>query len=77
MCGELQQAQGSHTFAEAWTAQYDPVGDQAVSFTGVGVASMALGLPTFLSNQFNRGYFYFQQSEAGLYSRTVGKWRAA
>lgn len=64
---ELQQAQGSHDFAEAWTAQYDPVGDQAVSFTGVGVASMALGLPTFLSNQFNRGYFYFQQTEAGLY----------
>ena len=28
---------------------------------------MALGLPTFLSNQYNRGYFYFQQTEAGLY----------
>ncbi len=64
---ELQQAQGSHTFGEAWTAQYDPAGDQAMSFTGVGLASMAQGLPTFLSNQFNRGYFYFQQSEAGLY----------
>src|SRR5258708_20420291 len=38
-----------------------------MSFTGVGLASMAQGLPTFLSNQFNRGYFYFQQSEAGLY----------
>jgi len=72
---ELQQAQGSHTFAEAWTAQYDPVGDQAVSFTGVGVASMALGLPTFLSNQFNRGYFYFQQSEAGLYFQD--SWKVA
>ena len=63
---ELQQAQGSHDFGEAWTAQYDPAGDQAVSFTGVGVASMALGLPTYLSNQYNRGYFYFQQTEAGL-----------
>ena len=63
---ELQQAQGSHDFAEDWTAQYDPAGDQAVSFTGVGVASMALGLPTFLSNQYNRGYFYFQQTEVGL-----------
>ena len=31
---ELQQAQGSHDFAESWTAQYDPAGDQAVSFTG-------------------------------------------
>ncbi|MBV6430471.1 MAG: hypothetical protein IANPNBLG_00584 [Bryobacteraceae bacterium] len=64
---EMQQAQGSHDFAEAWTSQYDPDGDQAVSFTGVGLASMALGLPTFLSNQFNRGYFYFQQTEGGLY----------
>src|SRR5262249_29176102 len=64
---ELQQAQGSHTFGTAWTGQYDPVGDQAVSFTGVGLASMALGLPTSLSNQFNRGYFYFQQTEAALY----------
>ena len=64
---ELQQAQGSHDFGEAWTAQYDPVGDQAASFTGVGLASMALGLPTFLSDQFNRGFFYFQQTETGLY----------
>lgn len=64
---ELQQAQGSHTFGDAWTQQYDPAADQAVSFTGVGVASMALGLPTFLSNQYNRGYFYFQQTEFGFY----------
>ena len=64
---ELQQAQGSHSFGTAWTAQYDPVGDQAVSFTGIGLASMALGLPTSLSNQFNRGYFYFKQTEAALY----------
>ncbi|MGH9657939.1 MAG: TonB-dependent receptor domain-containing protein, partial [Bryobacteraceae bacterium] len=27
----------------------------------------SLGLPTFLSNQFNRGYFYFRQKEVGLY----------
>jgi hypothetical protein len=64
---ELQQAQGSHTFGSAWTAQYDPTGDQAVPFTGSGLASMALGIPTFLSDQFNRGFFYFQQSNAGLY----------
>lgn len=64
---ELQQAQGSHTFGNAWTAQYDPAANQAVSRTGTGLASMALGLPTFLSNQFNRGYFYFQQKEIGLY----------
>jgi Carboxypeptidase regulatory-like domain/TonB dependent receptor len=70
---ELQQAQGSHDFAEAWTAQYDPSSDQALPFTGVGVASMALGLPTFLSNQFNRGYFYFQQYEVGLYAHDSWK----
>ena len=35
---ELQQSQGSHTFAQDWTAQYDAVGDQAVSFTGSGGA---------------------------------------
>jgi hypothetical protein len=64
---ELQQSQGSHDFAEAWTALYDAAGDQAVPFTGVGLASMALGLPTYLSNQFNRGYFYFQQYELGFY----------
>lgn len=64
---ELQQAQGSHDFGGAWTALYDPADDAASSYTGVGLASLALGLPTYLSNQYNRGYFYFQQSEAGLY----------
>jgi hypothetical protein len=64
---ELQQAQGSHSFYGDWTALYDPAGDQAASFTGSGFASMLLGLPTYLSNQYNRGYFYFQQKEIGAY----------
>ena len=64
---ELQQAQGSHTFGRDWTALYDPTGDKRTSFTGSGLAAMALGLPTYLSNQYNRGYFYFQQKELGLY----------
>ena len=64
---ELQQAQGSHSFGSGWTALYNPAADQAVSFTGVDLASMALGLPTSLSNQYNRGYFYFEQQEVGLY----------
>jgi hypothetical protein len=63
----LQQAQGSHHFGDDWTALYDPVGDQAVSRTGSGFASVLLGLPTYLSNQYNRGYYYFQQKEMGLY----------
>ena len=64
---ELQQSQGSHDFGGAWTGLYDPADDAAASYTGVGLASLALGLPTYLSNQYNRGYFYFQQSEVGLY----------
>ena len=70
---ELQQAQGSHGFESGWTALYDPRSDNAVSFTGDGLASMALGLPTYLSNQFNRGYFYFEQKEAGLYFQDTWK----
>lgn len=64
---ELQQAQGSHSFGSDWTSQYDPVSQNAVSRTGSGFASMLLGLPTYLSNQYNRGYFYFQQKELGPY----------
>lgn len=64
---ELQQSQGSHSFYGDWTAQYDPANDDYTAFTGVGQASLMLGLPTYLSNQYNRGFFYFQQKELGLY----------
>ena len=47
---ELQQAQGSHDFDESWTSQYDPAGDQAVSFTGVGARHHGAG-PADLSFQ--------------------------
>lgn len=70
---ELQQAQGSNGFEQAWTSLYDPAGDQAVPFTGNGLASMALGLPTYLSNQNNRGYFYFRQNEIGLFAQDTWK----
>ena len=70
---ELQQAQGSNGFESAWTALYDPATDQALPFTGDGMASMALGLPTYLSNQNNRGYFYFRQFETGLYFQDTWK----
>ncbi|MGH9340364.1 MAG: carboxypeptidase regulatory-like domain-containing protein [Acidobacteriota bacterium] len=70
---ELQQAQGSHDWGGGWTALYDPIGDQAVSFTGTGFADLLLGLPSFLSNQFNRGFFYFRQTESGLYFND--KWK--
>ena len=64
---ELQQSQGSDSFYGDWTAQYDPVGQQAASFTGSGFASLLLGLPTYLSNQYNHGYYYFRQTELGAY----------
>jgi hypothetical protein len=64
---ELQQAQGSHSFGSDWTAQYDPISRNAISRTGSGFAGMLMGLPTNLSNQYNRGYFYFRQKEFGPY----------
>lgn len=70
---ELQQAQGSHTFGADWTQLYDPVSQNSVARTGSGFASMLMGLPTYLSNQFNRGYFYFQQKEIGLFAQDSWK----
>ncbi len=70
---ELQQAQGSNGFEYQWTSQYVPSDDDAMAFTGDGLASMALGLPTYLSNQFNRGFFYFEQREVGLYVQDTWK----
>ncbi len=70
---ELQQAQGEHYFGAEWTAQYDPAGDNGVSYTGDSLASMALGLPYYLSAQYNRGYFYFRQKEIGLYVQDTWK----
>jgi outer membrane receptor protein involved in Fe transport len=72
---ELQQAQGSHDFGGDWTALYDPKSNDVVSYTGVGLASMAVGVPTYLSNQYNRGFFYFQQWNAGLYVQD--SWRVS
>ena len=64
---ELQQAHGSHSFYGDWTALYDAPNDAAKPFTGLGMGSVLMGLPTYLSNQYNRGYFYFQQKEMGAY----------
>src|SRR5262245_32931345 len=64
---ELQQSQGSHDIDGSWTALYDPNDEAATPYTGSGFASLLLGLPDFLSNQYNRGFFYFRQSEKGVY----------
>jgi hypothetical protein len=63
---ELQQAQGSHDFYSDWSARYDAANDDVTPFTGTGLTSVLMGLPTFLSNQYNRGFFYFEQQELGL-----------
>jgi len=60
---ELQQAEGSHSFYGDWTQLYNPQSQSAAPFTGTGFADVLLGLPTYLSNQYNRGFFYFQQKE--------------
>ena len=64
---ELQQAQGFLQFGpSAYTSLFDGV-SQAVPDTGDGFADVLLGLPNDLQNQYNRGYFYFRQTEIGLY----------
>ncbi len=70
---ELQQAMGEHDFGHEWTAQYDPATDDVRSFTGDGFATMALGLASYYSAQYNRGYFYFRQKEIGLYAEDTWK----
>ena len=52
---ELQQAEGSHSFYGDWTQLYDPSSQAARLITGTGFADVLLGLPTYLSNQYNRG----------------------
>jgi len=64
---ELQQAQGSHDFSPNWTALYDPINDDRAPYTGSGAAEMALGLFSVIRNNYNRGYYYFEQQEIGLY----------
>ena len=70
---ELQQAQGSDSFTSNWTGLYDPAAQSIAPFTGSGLASLELGLPGYLSNQYNRGYFYFQQKEIGGFGEDT--WR--
>lgn len=70
---ELQQAEGSHSFYSSWTELYDPSAQGPAPFTGSGLASLLLGLPTALRDQYNRGFFYFQQKEFGSYVNDTWK----
>ena len=64
---ENQQAQGSHNWSGSYTTDWDPTGLNPLLDTGSGFAELLLGLPNYLSNQYNRGYFYFRQSNLGAY----------
>jgi len=64
---ENQQAQGSHEWDPAYTTNWDASSFGPLPDTGSGFAELLLGLPDFLSNQYNRGYFYFRQTQLGLY----------
>ncbi|MGH9353259.1 MAG: TonB-dependent receptor domain-containing protein, partial [Terriglobia bacterium] len=72
---ELQQEQGSNGFGPAYTSLWDPSNQAPVPLTGSGFAELLLDLPNYLSNQYNRGFFYFRQSYAGLYAQD--KWQVA
>ena len=64
---ELQEAQGSHEWDPAYTTLFDAPDLTTFPDTGSGFAELLLGLPDYLSNQYNRGYFYFRQTEVGMY----------
>ncbi len=70
---ELHHTQGLHQFDGSWTTLYDPDGDQPVPFTGHGFADILLGLPSYLSVRYNRGFFYLRQKEMGLYANDSWK----
>jgi len=70
---ELQQAQGSEYFDSNWTGLYDASAQANTPFSGSGLASLELGLPGYLSNQYNRGFFYFQQKEIGTFAEDTWK----
>jgi hypothetical protein len=65
----LQQAQGAVLFGgpPGYTGLFDPANNSLYPDTGSGFAEMLLGLPEYMQNEYNRGYFYFRQTQLGLY----------
>jgi hypothetical protein len=66
---ELQQTQGSHNWGPAYTTLFDNPDLAPYPDTGSGFAELLLGLPNYLSNQYNRGFFYFQQTQVAAYGQ--------
>ncbi len=70
---EAQQAQGSETFDLQWTGLWNPSTKSLAPFTGSDLASLELGIPDYLSNQYNHGFFYFRQHQYSGYGQDT--WR--
>lgn len=70
---ELQQAQGSDFFDSTWTGLFDPNAQAIIPFTGSGFATLDMGIASYLSNQYNRGFFYFRQKEIGTFAEDTWK----
>ena len=73
---ELQQAQGSHDWGRnvAYTTDwFDRQPSAHATDTGSGFAELLLGLPNYLSNQYNRGFFYFRQTHDGPVHQRQGQ----
>ncbi|HEV2379802.1 MAG TPA: TonB-dependent receptor [Terriglobia bacterium] len=64
---ENQQAQGSNSWQNSYTTDWCASCQAPALDSGSGFAELLLGLPQYLSNQYNRGYFYFRQTQVGLY----------
>ena len=68
---ENQQAQGSDSFSPSWTSLWSPADQAPAPLTGSGFAELLLGLPNYLSNQANHGFFYFRQTYGGFYAQDI------
>ena len=64
---ELQQAQGNYGWDPAYSTNWSSASQGPTTDTGSGFAELLLGTPDYMAAQFNRGYFYFRQTQLGLY----------
>ena len=65
---ELAQAQGQFQWDPAYTTNWSAANNGPATDTGSGMAELLLGTPDYIGAAFNRGYFYFRQTQIGLYA---------
>lgn len=70
---QSQQGQGRYKYAGDLTSLGDPVAQQGLPFTGNGLADLELGWGQYYRINFNRPYYYLQQSELGFYGQDTWK----